>query len=97
MDYGCQLHGTAIKSRLKKLDSIQREGIGLYSEAFKTSPIESLHAEANESTLDKRRNELGLRILYRLIGNLTYTDILITLDDTEHHNYEENEKIIRPV
>ena len=35
--------------------------------------------------------------MYRLTGNSTYADTLITLDNMEDHNYEENEKIIRPV
>ena len=61
IDYGCQLYGTATKSRLKKLDSIHREGIRIYTGAFKTSPMESLHVEANEPALYKKRNELGLR------------------------------------
>ena len=80
-----------------KLDSIHREGIRIYTGAFKTSPIESLHVEANEPSLEKRRTELGLRYLYRLRGNPTYTDTLVTLDNTEDYNYEENEKVTRPV
>ena len=97
IDYGCQLYGTAIKSRLKKLDSIHREGIRIYTGAFKTSPMESLHVEANEPALDKRRNKLGLRFLYRLRSNPTYNCTLITLDSTEDRNFEENGKITRPV
>ena len=73
MDYGCQFYSTATKNRFKNLDSIHREGIRLYTGAFKTS-IELLHSEANEPSLDKRRNELGLRFLYRLKGNPTYND-----------------------
>ena len=75
---------------LKKLDSIHREGIRIYTGAFKTSSMESLHIEANEPALDKRRNELGLRFLYRLRSNPTYNDTVNTLDSTEDHNYDEN-------
>ena len=35
MDYGYQLYDTATKSRLKKLDSIHREGIRIYTSAFR--------------------------------------------------------------
>ena len=49
MDYGCQIYNTASAWRLKKLDSIHREGIRIYTEAFGTSPVESLHVEVNET------------------------------------------------
>ena len=35
MDYDCQLYNTASAGNLKKLDSIQREGIRIYTGAFK--------------------------------------------------------------
>ena len=37
MDYGCQLYNTASAGRLKKLDSIHRKGIRIYTGAFRTS------------------------------------------------------------
>ena len=54
-------------------------------------PIESLHA----STLELR-NELGLRFLYRLRINITYTKSLNTLDDRKDQSYEENEGATKP-
>ena len=50
IDYGCQLYNTASAERLKKLDSIHREGVRIYTGAFRTSPVESLHVEANYSS-----------------------------------------------
>ena len=44
-DCGCQIYNTASAGRLKVLD---REGIRIYTGAFKTSHIESLHVEAND-------------------------------------------------
>ena len=66
MDYGCQLYNTASTGRLKKLDSIHREGIRIYTGAFRTSPVEALHVESNDPPLELRRNELELRFLYKL-------------------------------
>ena len=43
----------------KKLVSIHREGIRIYTGAFKTSPVESFHVEAYDPLLQLRRNELG--------------------------------------
>ena len=75
MDYGCQLYNTASAGRLKKLDSIHRQGIRIYKGAFRTSPV-----EANDPPLDLRRNELGLRFLYKLKSNSSYIETLNTLD-----------------
>ena len=65
MDYGYQLYNTASAGRLKKLDSIHREGIRIYTGAFRTSPVSALHVEANDPPLVLRKNELGLRFLYK--------------------------------
>ena len=43
IDYGCQLYNTASAGRIKKLDSIHREGIKKYTGAFRTSPVKALH------------------------------------------------------
>ena len=70
MDLECQLpvYNTASVGRLKKLDSIQVEGIRIYTGtgAFRTSPVEALHAEANDPLMELRRNELGLKFLCNL-------------------------------
>ena len=42
--YDCQIYNTASTRRSKKLDSIHREGIRIY-----TSPVKSIHVEANDS------------------------------------------------
>ena len=66
IDYGCQLYSTASSGTLRKLDSIYRKGLRIYTGTFKTSPIEPLHIEAYDPYLELRRNELGLRFLYKL-------------------------------
>ena len=48
IDYGCQLYNIASAGNLKKLDSFHREGIRIYTGAFRTSPVESLHVEEND-------------------------------------------------
>ena len=56
IDYDCQLYNIASAGRLKKLDSIHREGIRIYTGAFRTSPVEALRVEANDPSLELRRN-----------------------------------------
>ena len=55
MNYGCQLYNTASPGKLKKLDSIHREGIKIYKGAFRTSPVEVLHVETNSPSLEIRK------------------------------------------
>ena len=79
MDYGYQLYNIATAGRLKKLDSMHREGIRIYTGAFRTSPVEALHVVANDSPLELKRNELELRCLYKLKSNTSYMETLNTL------------------
>ena len=60
------------------------------------SPVVSLHMEAWDSTMKLRRNKLGLRFLYRLKSNTTYTESLNILDDRKDQNYEENKGATKP-
>ena len=78
---------TASARRLKKLDSLHRKGMRIYTRSLITSPV-----EANNPPLELRRNELGLRFLYKLKSNTIYIDTLNKLGDREDQNYEENER-----
>ena len=64
MEYGYQLYNKASARRLKKLYSIYREGIRIYTCAFRTSSVESLRVEANDAPLKLRKDKLGLRFLF---------------------------------
>ena len=55
---GSQIYNSAFAGKLKKLYSIHREGIRIYTGAFRSSPV-----EAKDPTLELRRNKLGLRFL----------------------------------
>ena len=66
VDYGCQLYNIASPWRLKKLDSIHWESQRIYTGAFRTSPVEALHVEANDPSLELKKDKLCLRLLYKL-------------------------------
>lgn len=66
LDYGCLVYGSASASTLKMLDPIHHAGIRLATGAFRTSPVLSLYAEANEMSLEKRRDVLGLMYSLRI-------------------------------
>ncbi|GFQ71437.1 RNase H domain-containing protein [Trichonephila clavata] len=55
LDYGSVVYSSACKSLLKILDPVHHQGLRLCLGAFRTSPVESLYAEAYEPPLDLRR------------------------------------------
>ena len=69
LDYGCVVYGSARNSYLKCLDSIQNAAIRTCLGAFRTSPISSLHVEANELPIDLRRPKLCLQYMNKLSSN----------------------------
>ncbi|GFT21427.1 uncharacterized protein TNCV_3816861 [Trichonephila clavipes] len=55
LDYGSVVYSSACKSLLKILDPVHHQALRLCLGAFRTSPVESLYAEAYEPPLDLRR------------------------------------------
>ena len=47
-DYGCIVYGSARLSHMKLFDTVHHQGLRLSRGAFRTSPVEILHVEANE-------------------------------------------------
>ena len=58
LDYGSIVYGSARKSYLQMLDPVANQGLRLALGAFRTTPIESLQAEANEPSLSIKREKL---------------------------------------
>ena len=66
LDYGSVVYGSARESYLKTLDTIHHQGIRLALGAFRTSPADSLLVEANEPSLNDRREKLSLQFALKL-------------------------------
>ncbi len=69
LDYGCVVYGSAHDSYLQSLDRIQNAALRVCLGAFRTSPIASLHVEANELPLQLRRQKLALQYVVKLENN----------------------------
>ena len=69
LDYGSIVYGSARKSYLQMLDTIHHQGLRLALRAFRTSPVTSLYAEADEPSLHLRREKLSLQYATRLAAN----------------------------
>ena len=62
-------YGSARESYLKTLDTIHHQGIRLALGAFRTSLADSLLIEANETSLNDRRENLSLQFALKLKSN----------------------------
>lgn len=66
LDYGSIIYGSTRKSYLKMLDPIHHQGLRICLGAFRTSPKDSLYAEAGEPPLELRRLRLSLNYYLKL-------------------------------
>jgi hypothetical protein len=69
LDYGCIVYGSARDSHLQSLDRVQNAALRVCLGAFRTTPISSLHVEANEPPLTLRRQKLALQYIVKLRSN----------------------------
>ena len=80
LDYGCAVYGSTKHYILKSLDPIHHQGLRIALGAFRTSPVQSLFAEAGEPSLRHRRLKLSM----------TYFLKLKSLPDNPCHNVINN-------
>ena len=79
LDYGSIVYGSARESYLKTLDTIHHQGIRLALGAFRTPLADSFLVEANEPSLNDRREKLPLQFALKLKSNRsnpTYNTVL---------------------
>lgn len=69
IDYGSIAYGTASKTDLKKLDTIQSTALRVVLGAFRSSPIPSLLCLAGEMPLEVRRQEQTLVYATRILAH----------------------------
>ena len=66
LDYGCAVYGSTKHYILKSLDPIHHQGLRIALGAFRTSPVQSLYAEAGEPSLRHRRLKLCMNYFLKL-------------------------------
>ena len=69
LEYGCAVFSSARKSYLKKLETIQNQGLRICLGASRTSPMQSLYVEANEQPLYLRFDKLCIQYALKLRSN----------------------------
>ena len=60
------VYGAASNNILKKLDPIHHQGLRIALGAFRTSPVTSLYAKAQEMSLKNRRKKLSINYVLKL-------------------------------
>ena len=96
LDYGCIVYGCARQSYLWKLDSIHNQGLRLALGAFRTAPINSLYAEANEPSLSLRRKKLSLQYYLKLKSNQDKPTHEAVFEPLYKDEFLKREKVIPP-
>ena len=71
LHYGCIVYDSASRSTLLSLDTVCREALRLSCAAFRSTPIECLHALTNEMTLQERRQYLSLWFYVKIRSHLS--------------------------
>ena len=66
LDCGCIVYGSARSSYIMLLDTVHHQGLRLSLGAFRTSPVESLHVEANEPSLENSVFKFGTQYSTKL-------------------------------
>ena len=66
LDYGSAVYGSTKDYILKELDPIHHQGLRITLGAFRTSPVQSLYAEAGEPSLKHRRLKLSMNTYIKL-------------------------------
>jgi ribonuclease HI len=97
LDYGCIVYGSARKTYLKKLDTIQNQALKICLGAFRTSPIVSLHVEAGELPIRLRREKLALQYALKLRASMSNPSYKKAFYIRNTKLYERKPKAIRPI
>ena len=97
LDYGSIVYGSARKSYLKSLDTIYHQGLRLALGAFRTSPIESLYAEASEPSLYIRREKLSLHYVTKLAANPLNSAFSCVFNPRYERFYNNKPRAIKPL
>jgi ribonuclease HI len=94
LDYGCVVYGSARDSYLQSLDRVQNAALRVCLGAFRTSPITSLHVEANELPLQLRRQKLALQYVVKLRSNPRNPAYASVFQPNFKHSFEARPSVI---
>lgn len=93
LDYGSIVYGSARRSYRSVLDTIQNQALRICLGAFRTSPVDSIHVEANEPPLEFRRRKLALQYAIKMKSNESNPAFEAVFHPSYEHLYEDTNHI----
>jgi ribonuclease HI len=97
LDYGAVVYASARKSQLRALDTIHHTGIRISTGAFRTSPVESLWAEAGEPPLSLRRDYLLASYAAKVKASPGHLVHPVVWQPGDERLYERKTRATRPI
>ena len=97
IDYGSIIYNSAKSSTLKKLEPIQNSALRLIIGAMYTSPVSSLHVEANVLPLKFRRCFLSIKYYIKLLTRTTNPTYPNTVNPNFYSLYLKKANIPKPL
>ena len=89
------VYGSTKKYILKELDPIHHQGLRIALDAFRTSPVQSLYAEAGKPSLEHRRLKLSMKY-YLKINSLSDNPCYSLINDPPPPELFERSKTLSP-
>nr|XP_053628180.1 uncharacterized protein LOC128685670 [Cherax quadricarinatus] len=96
LDYGDQIYSAASPATLSSLNPIHHQGLRLCLGAFRSSPVESLYAEANVPSLSDRRDAHCLRYYVRSHDLRNPSIYRMVTDISRHSLFVRRSCLLRP-
>lgn len=96
LDYAAIVYASAKESHLRRLDPVHNAGIRLATGAFRSSPVDSLYAEAAEPPLAVRRQFLACQHIAKLRSNPGHPTYKTVFRPRLANRYDRNPRLKKP-
>ena len=96
LDYGSEAYGSACRTLLQSLQPVQNAALRIITGAYRTTPIDSLHAETGIKSLERFRHIKEFNYMLRVNANPDRS-ILHLISDIDLTRFQRNEKLPKPL
>ncbi len=96
LDYGSIVYNSSRNSYLRMLDPIQTQALRLCLGAFRTSPVESLHAEMGVLPLRLRRMKLSFQYYLKAISNKSLPVTQVFIANLHKNIFDKRTNLVAP-
>lgn len=97
IDYGSILYGSASSNLLKKLNSVQNAALRISLGVFRTTPVTSILAEAQEKPLELKRMELAITYASKIHASPTIPLNFALFHSTVNNAFQVHPRLPKPL